>query len=119
MSEKEMFIPCLNRNRSKRLRKKLHVGEFQEMGFTVKLIFKPETTEDQKEAFFDKFLEECIEANNLMLGGSYEEFFLCKEKGTCTEDDRLLLVNYLRPHPELYGSDIFELVDAWYGPFSD
>jgi len=72
-----MFIPCPKRNRSRRLEKKLHLGEFQEFGFDVDVKFKENISQEQKDIFFERFLEECIEANNFMRGGTYESFFIC------------------------------------------
>lgn len=109
-----------NKRRSKRLQKKLHLGQFKEMGFNLRIFFKPETTEEEKEIFFDKFIEECIEANNLQLGGSCDYAFICKSKGTLTIDDRVNVCFYLTSHAKLFDrAEASPLVDAWYGPFED
>lgn len=108
-----------NKRRSKRLQKKLHLNEFQELGFDVDIKFKEEITPEQKDIFFERFLEECVEANKFMLGGTCESFFICKVKGSCTEEDRILLDNYITKSPEVSEVDVYTLIDAWYGPFSD
>ena len=108
-----------NKRRSKRLQKKLHLGKFQELGFNLKIHFKPEVTEEQKDTFFDKFIEECIEANNLILGGSYEESFICKEKGSCVLDDRCNVSLYLSKYTDILEAEVSNFIDAWYGPFED
>lgn len=112
-------IPSRNKNRSRRLQKKLRLGKFQELGFNLRIRFKPEVTEEQKDAFFDKFIEECIEANNLMLGGTYEESFICKEKGSCVLDDRYNVSFYLSKHTDILEATVSHFIDAWYGPFED
>jgi len=108
-----------NKRRSKRLQKKLHLNEFQEMGFDVDIKFKEEITQKQKDNFFKRFIEECVEANKLTLGGTCESFFICKVNGSCTEEDRVLLDNYITKSPEVSEVDVYTLIDAWYGPFSD
>ena len=53
----------------KRLRKKLHQGEFQEMGFEVQFRMSSDLNESAVDVFIDAFLEQAIEANRLMFGG--------------------------------------------------
>ncbi|WP_241083805.1 50S ribosome-binding protein YggL, partial [Pseudomonas viridiflava] len=50
-------------NRSRRLRKKLCVDEFQELGFELNLDFKQELDDQAIDAFLDAFLKEAMEAN--------------------------------------------------------
>ena len=52
-------------NRSQRLRKKLCVDEFQELGFELTLEFKEDLTDEAIDAFLDAFLKEAMEANGL------------------------------------------------------
>ncbi|WP_241097781.1 50S ribosome-binding protein YggL, partial [Pseudomonas viridiflava] len=52
-------------NRSRRLRKKLCVDEFQELGFELNLDFKQELDDQAIDAFLDAFLKEAMEANGL------------------------------------------------------
>ena len=56
-------------NRSRRLRKKLCVDEFQELGFELQLSY-PEGTEDAViEAFFADLVVDAIESNGMALIG--------------------------------------------------
>lgn len=112
-----VFIPCKNKHRSKRLMKKLHLGEFKEMGFSLIINFKPEVTEDEREDFFYKFIINCIEANNLLLGGMYNDAFICREKGSCDLNDRLIVSEYLIKHNHLLEAYVSILKDAWYPTF--
>lgn len=50
----------------KRLRKKKHMGEFQEWGVEFELTLKSGVEFD---AFLDEFLEDCIESRGLAFGG--------------------------------------------------
>lgn len=108
-----------NKRRSKRLQKKLHLNEFKEMGFYIHIKFLDIVPTKERNDFFDKFIEECIEKNNLILGGSYHSSFVCKEKGTCVLNDRLDVCEYLSKHNDILSATVSPLVDSWYGPFED
>ena len=53
----------------KRLRKKKHLGEFQQMGFIVELHFPPDVSVADWMRITDEFVLHAIEANNLEIGG--------------------------------------------------
>ena len=57
------------KNRSQRLRKKLRVDEFKELGFDVAWKFNEDITSDELDAFVDKFFSEVIQPNSLGFGG--------------------------------------------------
>ena len=50
-------------NRSRRLRKKLCVDEFQELGFELNLEFKPDLSDDAINHYLEQFLREAIIAS--------------------------------------------------------
>ncbi len=52
----------------RRLRKKYHLGEFQELGFELFTALKPDLSEEDFDKFLDDFIEE-IERNKLTFGG--------------------------------------------------
>ena len=52
------------KNRSRRLRKKMHIDEFQELGFSVAWRFPEGTSEEQIDKTVDDFINEVIEPNN-------------------------------------------------------
>lgn len=54
-------------NRSRRLRKKMHIGEFQELGFSVQWSFPEGTGVDVIDETVDAFIDEVIEAMALHL----------------------------------------------------
>lgn len=62
-------LPRASRNRSRRLRKKLFLDEFQQLGFSVAFKLDPDLPRDQSEVLWDRFIEEAIEGNNLSCGG--------------------------------------------------
>ncbi|GAB3499993.1 hypothetical protein GCM10027399_25540 [Curvibacter fontanus] len=57
------------KNRSRRLRKKLRIGEFQELGFTWEASFKLPLSPDQAEALVAALIVEAIEPGDLAFGG--------------------------------------------------
>jgi uncharacterized protein YggL (DUF469 family) len=71
------------KNRSRRLRKKMHIDEFQEVGFSVAWRFPEGTTEEQIDQDVDEFISEVIEPNKLAFDGSGYlawEGLICKPK---------------------------------------
>lgn len=60
------------KNRSRRLRKKMHIDEFQELGFSVAWRFPEGTSEEQIDKTVDDFINEVIEPNKLAFGENNE-----------------------------------------------
>lgn len=105
--------------RSKRLRKKLYIDEFQVLGFEVSFQFS-EIDESTFDSFFDDIMD-FIESRNLMMGGangsdtfvifisSYERY------GCATEEDRSAFSDWLAEREFIKDAVVGELVDAYYG----
>lgn len=85
------------KNRSRRLRKKMHIDEFQELGFSVAWRFPEGTSEEQIDKTVDDFINEVIEPNKLAFDGSgylaWEGLICMQEIGKCTENIRRLCVS--------------------------
>jgi len=99
---------------NKRQRKKLRIEEFTEWGFEVKLkIDIPiENCEDN-----NKFLDEVIdfvESQDLYMGGSSIDFYVCRKK-TATEEDRAIMLDFLSNHKNVTKIKIAPLSNSWYG----
>ncbi len=108
------------KQRSRRLRKKLHVGEFQEIGFQVLISLTPELTEEAGEAFVDALLDEVIEPRDLAYGGWSNGGYVCGfDKPSATESDREAIRNWLAGREEVTAASIGELEDAWYPSVQD
>ena len=74
-------------NRSRRLRKKLCVDEFQELGFELNLEFKSDLDIEAIDAFLDQFLAEAMDANNLdYVGGEGFGLVCLAERGSRVGD---------------------------------
>lgn len=101
--------------RSRRLRKKLHLDEFQQLGFGVRFAFaQPKDTRGQRR-FWDAFIVDAIEARRLTYGGGTEGFVVPEGRVSATESDMCGIRDWLEAHPEVAEVSVGPLVDAWYG----
>ena len=106
------------KKRSKRLRKKLYVGEFSVMGFEVDMSFVKDTTEEAVDAFFDDFLGNVIEANDLVFGGGgslegFTGFIIPGERyASATEEHRKLVGDWFAKNELIAEHKLSEMVDA-------
>jgi len=64
-----LVLPPPQRSRSRRLRKKLHIGEFRVLGFDYELTWREAPSIDMQERFVDQLLADLIEPRGLSLGG--------------------------------------------------
>ena len=109
-----MSLPS-NKQRSRRLRKKMRVGEFQELGFEYELKLKQSLTPEQEEALMDRLLNELILPRNLAASGWVSEgFVMAYLRGSATEDDRQATQAWLAAQPEVAEATVSALKDAWY-----
>ena len=53
----------------RRLRKKKHVGEFRQMGFSVECRLRPGLSPQEFDQFTDEFIQHAVEAHGLLFGG--------------------------------------------------
>ncbi|MDY7218818.1 50S ribosome-binding protein YggL [Denitrificimonas sp. JX-1] len=103
------------KNRSRRLRKKLCVDEFQELGVELQMSY-PEGTDDAVvEAFFADLVVEAVEAKGMALIGGEEFAIVCSGKrGSVTEEQRAELEEWLKGRKELSAFEVSPLLDVWY-----
>ena len=102
-------------NRSRRLRKKLCVDEFQELGFELNLEFKPDAMLHRLNPVRLQFLREAIIANGLDYVGGEDFGLICLAKrGSVTEEQRSAVENWLKGRDELASFTVSPLQDAWY-----
>lgn len=102
-------------NRSRRLRKKLCVDEFQEVGCELILNYREDLEASAVDAFLGQFLKEAIEDNGLIFVGCDEFGMVCLGKrGSVTEEQRGQVDAWLKGRSELAGYTLGALVDAWY-----
>ncbi len=104
----------------KRIRKKLHKGEFKETGFELKCFFKDSVQESSFGKFIDDFIT-AIELKGLTFGGGGSQIkfwggVVAKEKNySCTErTDKEYISGWLKSRDELKDFWISEDYDLWY-----
>lgn len=111
------------RKRNRRLRKKLHLGEFQQLGFEVSITLKPDLGIDALDRLLDDFILDAIERNDLAYGGGTDGGFISTwNRGSASETHRTMVENWLSRRPEVVSVRLGTLVDAWYpeaGPHFD
>lgn len=112
-------IPTLSQRRqangNRRQRKKHYAGEFQELGFTLRLTFPQVQDAVQQDAWFDVFIGE-IERLGLAYGGGAKEGYVCAYgRGTVTPAQRDNLLGWLRQRAEVASVYAGPLQDAWHG----
>lgn len=102
-------------NRSQRLRKKLCVDEFQELGFELNLDFKEDLSEEAIDAFLEAFIKEAMEANGLGYVGGDDFGLVCLQKrGSVNEEQRAAVEAWLKGRDELVDFTASPLIDVWY-----
>jgi hypothetical protein len=105
------------KNRSARLRKKLHVDEFKELGFDVAWKLNDDITSDELDNFIDKFFTEVIQTNGLGFGGEGDTLWhglICTQKlGSCTDEHRSAVEKWLKDN-EATSVAVSELYDVWW-----
>lgn len=102
-------------NRSRRLRKKLCVDEFQELGFELNLNFKDDLAEEAIDAFLDQFLSEAMTGNGLGYVGGDDYGLVCLSKrGSVNEEQRAKVEAWLKGRSELIDFSASPLMDVWY-----
>jgi len=103
----------------KRLQKKLHVGEFQELGFEVRFRCPDDISNNDFDALIDAFISQAIEARSLVCGGGGQKpewniFVTLDRRGSVTEEHRVAVQQWLAMRPEVEEFQVGPLVDAWY-----
>lgn len=108
----------VNAKRNTRLRKKLRVDEFQELGFEVTWKFAQGTTDEKIDSIVDDLIDKVIEPNSLGFagGGDLEwEGIVCTQNiGKCTDEQRDAVKTFLEGQ-NLENVEVTELFDLWWG----
>lgn len=107
-----------NAKRNRRIRKKLRVDEFKELGFEVSWKFPAGTEDTQIDNIIDGLINDVIDVNGLGFagGGDLEwEGIVCTQKiGQCTDAQREAVKAYLEGL-SLENVEVTELFDLWWG----
>lgn len=101
--------------RSRRLRKKMRVGEFQEMGFNFSIELDQVLDDGSAESLIDAFIAELLVPRDLEFGGWVSGGFICRAgRGSATEDDRQAVQAWWQERPQVRAVVVGELIDAWH-----
>ncbi|WP_460576767.1 50S ribosome-binding protein YggL [Hymenobacter coalescens] len=95
----------------KRLRKKLRLKEFQELGFHASFDLAP--AQDDL-TFFDQLIP-FVESIGLFIGGGINNFYaVAGHRQSATPEQQQALREWLTQHPQVSNIDIGPLNDAWH-----
>ena len=99
----------------KRLRKKLHIGEFKVLGFRVTGALAEDA--DPSDNLLNDLVD-FVEARGLQFGGSIGSakiyIYVEHDTGSCTDKDREAVGAWLGRRPEVTVVHMHPLEDAWY-----
>lgn len=104
--------------RSRRLQKKLRVGEFTELGFKVELSLKEGLDDAAKSTFFDAFLRDALEDAGLAFfgfddnQGNIEGFVTLSKRGSVSEAQRDGFEAWLKGRSDVAKAEISALKDS-------
>ncbi|GAB3549707.1 50S ribosome-binding protein YggL [Noviherbaspirillum agri] len=101
-----------------RQRKKLRLGEFQELGFEVTAKTTKELTQEDRSAFIDALIT-AVDEMDLLFGGGFNGGFegfvvVNAARGSVTEAQRESFRKWLETRQELKDVVVGPLKDAWY-----
>ncbi len=103
---------------NKRMRKKHHVGEFEQLGFALTFTLGDGVSDEGVDRFIEEFVARFLEPRDLACGGSTGrswEVFVSKPNGrSVTEDDRVAASAWLGAWPGVEGIQMGPLEDAWH-----
>jgi uncharacterized protein YggL (DUF469 family) len=115
ISIEEYQMYSLKTNRTRRLRKKLKIAEFQEMGFEYKAELVKVMDDEAQSKMIEDLVKAVIEPRALALGGWVHSGFISKNGlGSATEEDRAAVNQWLASRAELKNIEVSALMDAWY-----
>ena len=107
----------------RRLRKKKHVGEFRQMGFSVECRLRPGLSPQEFDQFTDEFIQHAVEAHGLLFGGGGSpehgwDGTLSRDDryDSTTEADKAAVEDWLQGHPEVLSYRLSGFWDLWHGP---
>jgi len=104
----------------RRLRKKYHLAEFQELGFEISTELKLNLSDEEFDKFLDEFIDK-IENYKLLFGGSgnvetWKGFVTAAAKYVSpTDKQKVEISEWLDNRPEISNVTVGEFRDAWYG----
>lgn len=103
--------------RNRRQRKKMHLDEFQELGFVVRWQFPENTSVEEIDATLDRFIDDVIRPNGLAYEGSgylkWEGLVCLEQIGKCDNSHQDVVKKWLE-EAKVEQIEISELFDIWW-----
>lgn len=120
-SQKQFTAKTRIRRMNRRQRKKLRLQEFKELIFTVRAKFDRPLDEEAYDPLLDDFIT-FIESRDLAVGGMGGRLPIAETDGVIqastrrspTEEDRQVVVAWLRLRPEVVDASADDFVDGWH-----
>jgi uncharacterized protein len=106
----------------KRLRKKKHLREFRQMGFSVECRIRPGLSAVEFDRFTDEFIVQAIEAGALVFGGGGSpdrgwSGIVCRDDryDSTSDGDKATVQNWLEQRSEVESFRLSGFWDVWHG----
>jgi uncharacterized protein YggL (DUF469 family) len=107
---------------NKRLRKKKHLGEFRQLGFSAECRLRSGLSGAAFDQFTDEFIAQAIEANRLVFGGGGSpnrgwSGVVCRDDSheSATDGDKAAVHNWLERRTEVESFRLSDFWDVWHG----
>jgi uncharacterized protein YggL (DUF469 family) len=107
---------------NKRLRKKKHLGEFRQMGFSAECRLRSGLSSAEFDQFTDEFIAQAIEARRLVFGGGGSpnrgwSGIVCRDAShdSTTDGDKAAVHHWLEQRPEVESFRLSDFWDVWHG----
>ena len=114
------FPPSTRRIRrlNRRQRKKLRLGEFQELVFALRWTNRQDLNEAEQDVLVDELIE-LVESRGLLFGGGFsphggDGIVTRAGRSSTGEADRDALVEWLSKHHAVQAVEAGKFVDGWY-----
>lgn len=115
-AERRAAASASRQTMKKRLRKKLHLGEFLELGFEIIWRFRPGVDLDTVSGFFDAYFGFTADLD-LHIAGSANSYvnnsFISPWRGSATQEHRRRVMAWLESRPEIDRFHVGDMEDVW------